>query len=52
MKCLEKTKESRYQTASELNTDLTAFKKEHRMTFDASDLASFMKKYFKDNSKA
>jgi len=51
MKCLEKTKESRYQTASELNTDLTAFKKELKMTFDASDLANFMKKHFKDNTK-
>jgi len=52
MKCLQKTKESRYQTASELNADLTAFKKEHKMTFDASDLANFMKTYFKDNGKA
>jgi tRNA A-37 threonylcarbamoyl transferase component Bud32 len=52
MKCLEKTKESRYQTASELNSDLTAFKKEHKMTFDASDLANFMKTCFKDNGKA
>jgi uncharacterized membrane protein affecting hemolysin expression len=52
MKCLEKQKESRYQTASELYADLTAFKKECKITFDASDLASFMKKYFKDNGKA
>jgi serine/threonine protein kinase len=51
MKCLEKTKESRYQTASELNADLTAFKKEHKMAFDASDLANFMKTHFKNNGK-
>lgn len=51
MKCLAKQKESRYQTASELYADLTAFKKESKITFDASDLASFMKKYFKDNGK-
>ncbi len=52
MKCLEKTKESRYQSAAELNADLTAFKKQHQMTFDASDLASFMKQHFKENTKA
>jgi serine/threonine protein kinase len=52
MKCLEKKKDSRYQTASDLYADLTAFKKELKITFDASDLATFMKTYFKDNGKA
>jgi len=52
MKCLEKATESRYQTASELNDDLAAFKKQHKMTFDVSDLANFMKKHFKENAQA
>jgi serine/threonine protein kinase len=52
MKCLEKQKENRYQTASAVYTDLMAFKKEQKLAFDASDLADFMKKKIKtdDNS--
>jgi hypothetical protein len=52
MKCLEKQKENRYQSASAIYTDLMAFKKEQKLAFDASDLADFMKKKFKtdDNS--
>jgi hypothetical protein len=52
MKCLEKQKENRYQSASAVYTDLMAFKNEQKLAFDASDLAEFMKKKFKtdDNS--
>jgi serine/threonine protein kinase len=52
MKCLEKQKENRYQSASAVYTDLMAFKKEQKLAFDASDLADFMKKKIKtdDNS--
>jgi serine/threonine protein kinase len=52
MKCLEKQKENRYQSASAVYTDLLSLKKEQKLTFDASDLANFMKKKFKadDNS--
>lgn len=52
MKCLEKKKDFRYQTASDLYTDLTALKKELKITFDVWDLANFMKTYFKGNGKA
>jgi hypothetical protein len=52
MKCLEKRKENRYQSASAIYADLMTFKKEQKLAFDASDLADFMKKKFKtdDNS--
>ncbi|MGD8881614.1 MAG: serine/threonine-protein kinase [Desulfobacterales bacterium] len=46
MKCLEKQKELRYQSASALYDDLAALKKDHRITFDAADLADFMKTNF------
>ena len=49
MKCLEKQKELRYQSASDLYADLTAFKKELKIAFDASDLADYMKKIFKQD---
>jgi serine/threonine protein kinase len=52
MKCLEKQKELRYQSTSALYADLTAFKKEFKITFDASDLADYMKKIFKENVNA
>jgi len=52
MKCLEKQKENRYQSASAVNTDLLKFKKEHKLTFDASDLADFMKRTFKANDNS
>jgi serine/threonine protein kinase len=48
MKCLEKKKELRYQSASDLYTDLAAFRKEMKITFDASELADFMKKNFEE----
>ncbi len=50
MKCLEKRKDLRYQSAAAVYTDLTAFKKTQKIVFDASDLADFMKKSFKANN--
>ena len=52
MKCLEKQKELRYQSSSALYADLAAFKKEFKISFDASDLADYMKKIFKENVNA
>jgi len=49
MKCLEKDKDRRYQTASALYDDLLACKKELNITFDAADLSDFMKTHFKKN---
>jgi serine/threonine protein kinase len=49
MKCLEKQKDLRYQSVSALYDDLAAFKKELKITFDASDLADFMKTNFKES---
>jgi hypothetical protein len=49
MKCLEKQKDLRYQSVSALYDDLAAFKREHKITFDASDLADFMKTNFKES---
>jgi uncharacterized membrane protein affecting hemolysin expression len=49
MKCLEKQKDLRYQSVSALYDDLVAFKKEHKLAFDASDLADFMKTTFKES---
>ena len=49
MKCLEKQRDLRYQSVSALYDDLAAFKKEFKITFDASDLADFMKTNFKEN---
>jgi hypothetical protein len=52
MKCLEKQKDDRYQTASAVYADLLAFKKAQKMAFGASDLADFMKKTFKPNNNS
>jgi len=49
MKCLEKQKELRYQSSSALYADLAAFKKEFKISFDASDLIDYMRKIFKEN---
>ena len=51
MKCLEKKKDLRYQSASAVYADLAALKKELQITFDASDLGDFMKKNFKEGGK-
>jgi serine/threonine protein kinase len=48
MKCLEKQKDLRYQSASALYDDLATFKKELKITLDASDLADFMKTNFQE----
>jgi hypothetical protein len=50
MKCLEKDKDSRYQTASALYDDLLACKKELKIAFDAADLSDFMRTNFKKKS--
>jgi serine/threonine-protein kinase len=52
MKCLEKQKDNRYQSASAVSTDLLKLKKEQKLAFDASDLADFMKKTFKPNNNS
>ena len=52
MKCLEKQKNNRYQSASEVYADLLTLKKEQKLAFDASDLADFMKKTFKPNKNS
>ena len=52
MKCLEKQKDLRYQSVSDLYDDLTIFRKERKITFGASDLADFMKTNFKETEGA
>jgi hypothetical protein len=52
MKCLEKQKNLRYQSAAAVYTDLAKFKKEQKIVFDTSDLADFMKKSFKANDNS
>ena len=52
MKCLEKQKNLRYQSAGTIYTDLATFKKEQKILFDATDLADFMKKSFKANDNS
>ncbi len=47
MKCLEKDREARYQTAQEIFHELLHFKKTSKITFDSTDLSDFMKKYCK-----
>ena len=48
MKCLEKDKKKRYQSAREVLHDLLRLKKELNITYDMQDLADFMEKYFKE----
>ncbi|MGD8655810.1 MAG: protein kinase, partial [Desulfobacterales bacterium] len=48
MKCLEKQKNTRYQSAAAVNADLVAFKKHQKSAFGTSDLADFMKKFSSD----
>ncbi|BBO88394.1 protein kinase domain-containing protein [Desulfosarcina ovata] len=46
MRCLEKSTSKRYQTANELHQDLLKLKNHLGMTYDASDLALFMRNNF------
>jgi len=46
MKCLEKSTVKRYQTAQELHDDLLKLKNHLGITYDASDLALFMRANF------
>lgn len=48
MKCLEKDKNRRYQSARELHGHLKLLKKKLNILLGASDLAMFMKKHFKE----
>ncbi len=47
MKCLEKSTVKRYQSAQELHDDLLKLKNQLGITYDASDLALFMRTNFK-----
>ncbi len=49
MKCLAKEKKDRYFSARELIQDLTRLKKQSNIIYDSSDMADFMKKYFKQD---
>lgn len=51
MKCLEKDKRKRYQSAKEIFDDLTATKNALSSLFDSRDLSNFMKNLFKDEIK-
>ncbi len=42
MRCLEKDRDKRYQQAADIYADLTAFRRDHQLTYDADDLAAFM----------
>jgi len=46
MKCVERDKNSRYQSASAVHADLVKLRKGLKITFDASDLSDFMKQNF------
>jgi hypothetical protein len=52
MKCLEKDRDSRYQSALDLFDDLAALKKDLKYSFDTSDLVTFMRKNFIERRKA
>ncbi len=42
MQCLEKDRDRRYQHVADVYADLTAFRRDAQMTYDADDLAAFM----------
>ena len=46
MKCLEKDKKLRYQTVQEIHDDLISLRNKLNITYDASNLADFMRKNF------
>jgi serine/threonine protein kinase len=49
MKCLEKDKNLRFQSALELFKKLVKLKKQHKIVVDGSNLMDFMKKHFEEN---
>jgi serine/threonine protein kinase len=51
MKCLEKDKKLRYQSAQEIHDDLMSLKNKLNMTYDASNLSDFMRKSFVKTKK-
>jgi tRNA A-37 threonylcarbamoyl transferase component Bud32 len=51
MKCLEKSTIKRYRTAQELHDDLLLLKNQSGITYDASDLAAFMRANFEEPVK-
>ena len=52
MKCLEKDKKLRYQSAQEIHDDLMSLKNKLNMTYDASNLSDFMRKNFVKTKKS
>jgi len=46
MKCLEKDKKLRYQSAQEIHDDLMSLRNKLNITYDASNLSDFMRKNF------
>jgi uncharacterized membrane protein affecting hemolysin expression len=51
MKCLEKDKKLRYQTVREIYDDLVILRNKLNITYDASNLAEFMRKNFGEAEK-
>jgi len=51
MKCLEKDKKLRYQTAQEIHNDLISLRNKLNITYDASNLSDFMRKNFSEPEK-
>jgi serine/threonine protein kinase len=52
MKCLEKDKKLRYQSAQEVHIDLAALRQSLDITYDMSDLSEFMNKHFGEENNA
>ncbi len=52
MKCLENQQDARYQSAAELYGDLTLFRRQHHITYEASDLAELLQRLFPQNTVA